>query len=115
MQEKKPYKKPLRNEAGNGLLNDAYTVAMARTNNPHSATTQFFINVANNKSLNYKSPTTEGYGYTVFGKVISGQDVVDQIRQVTTHRVDMYDDVPVKDVVIESMEIISDDNTSHKK
>ncbi len=114
MQEKKPIKKPLRNEAGNGLLNDIYTIAMARTNDPHSATTQFFINVANNKNLNYKAPTPEGYGYTVFGKIISGQDVINQIRQVSTHRVDIHDDVPVKPVIIESMRILSDE-TSHAK
>ncbi len=106
MQEKKPIKKPIQNEAANGLLNKKYTISMARTNDPHSATTQFFINVEDNKALDYKAPTPSGYGYTVFGQVISGQNVVDLIKQVPTHTVGMHNDVPVVPVIIESMDII---------
>lgn len=108
MQEKNPIKKPIQNEAANGLLNKKYTVSMARTNDPHSATTQFFINVEDNKALDYKSPTPSGYGYTVFGQVISGQKVIDLIKQVPTHTVGMHNDVPISPVIIESMEIIPD-------
>lgn len=106
MQEKKPIKKPIQNEAANGLLNKKYTISMARTNDPHSATTQFFINVEDNKALDYKAPTPSGYGYTVFGQVISGQNVVDLIKQVPTHTVGIHNDVPVVPVIIESMDII---------
>lgn len=106
MQEKKPIKKPIQNEAANGLLNKKYTISMARTNDPHSATTQFFINVEDNNALNYKAPTPNGYGYAVFGQVISGQNVVDLIKQVPTHTVGMHNDVPVIPVIIESMDII---------
>lgn len=106
MKEKTPIKKPIQNEASNGLLNKKYTIAMARTNDPHSATTQFFINVEDNKALDYKSPTPAGYGYTVFGQVISGQHVIDLIKQVPTHTVGMYNDVPTSPVIIESMEIL---------
>ena len=84
MQEKANSRKPVVNEAGNGLKNDAYTIAMARTNDPDSATAQFFINVANNDFLNHKNETPSGYGYAVFGKVIQGQDVVDRIKSVST-------------------------------
>ena len=82
------------------------TIAMARTQDPHSATAQFFINVANNDFLNHTAPTPQGWGYAVFGKVVAGQDVVDQIAKVRTGMVSFYGDVPVEDVVIEKAEII---------
>ena len=91
---------PIRNEANNGLKNDKYTLAMARTSVPHSATAQFFINVANNEFLNFKSETPQGWGYAVFGKVTAGTDVVDKIRAVKTGHRGGHDDVPVEDVVI---------------
>jgi peptidyl-prolyl cis-trans isomerase B (cyclophilin B) len=93
--------KPIQNEANNGLKNDNYTVAMARTNDPHSATAQFFINVANNDFLNHTAPTSQGWGYAVFGKVVGGQDIVDRIKGVKTGRKGFHDDVPNEDVVIE--------------
>lgn len=89
------------NEANNGLKNDRYTIAMARTSEPHSASAQFFINVADNDFLNFRSPTRQGWGYAVFGKVTSGQEIVDAIRTVATGRKGFHDDVPVDDVVIE--------------
>ena len=92
---------PIENEAGNGLKNYRYTVAMARTNAPHSATAQFFINVADNSFLNHTAPTASGWGYAVFGKVVSGNDVVDKIKAVKTGRKGFHDDVPKEDVVIE--------------
>lgn len=92
---------PIENEANNGLQNAMYTVAMARTGDPHSATSQFFINVADNKFLNHTAPSSQGWGYAVFGKVISGQAVVDAIKAVKTGRKGFHDDVPVQDVVIE--------------
>ena len=88
-------------EANNGLKNDNYTVAMARTSDPHSATAQFFINVADNDFLNHKAPSMQGWGYAVFGKVVAGTDVVDKIRAVKTGRKGFHDDVPKEDVVIE--------------
>lgn len=91
----------IENEANNGLKNDNYTVAMARTNAPHSASSQFFINVANNGFLNHTSPTPSGWGYAVFGKVVSGTEVVDKIKAVRTGRKGFHDDVPLEDVVIE--------------
>lgn len=94
----------IKNEADNGLKNKAYTIAMARTPNPHSASSQFFINVADNDFLNFSAPTAQGYGYCVFGKVVEGQDVVDAIKKVKTGRRGPHDDVPVDDVVIESAE-----------
>jgi cyclophilin family peptidyl-prolyl cis-trans isomerase len=103
----KATRKPVKNEAANGLKNDVGTIAMARTGDPHSATAQFFINVADNASLNFRFPTPEGYGYTVFGKVTKGMDVVQRIVKVPTgpgpapHR-----DVPVKPVVIESVKLL---------
>lgn len=97
---------PIENEAANGLKNDKYTIAMARTSAPHSATSQFFINVADNDFLNHTAPTSQGWGYAVFGKVVSGTDVVDAIARVRTHNVDFYGDVPVEDVVIEKAEIV---------
>jgi peptidyl-prolyl cis-trans isomerase B (cyclophilin B) len=93
------------NEANNGLKNENYTVAMARTNDPHSATAQFFINVADNKFLNHSSPTAQGWGYCVFGKVTAGTDVVDKIKAVKTGNKGFHQDVPVSDVVIERVEI----------
>jgi peptidyl-prolyl cis-trans isomerase B (cyclophilin B) len=97
----KPAGKPIQNEANNGLKNENYTVAMARTSDPHSATAQFFINVANNEFLNHTAPTSQGWGYAVFGKVVSGQDVVDRIKAVKTGRKGFHDDVPNEDVVID--------------
>jgi peptidyl-prolyl cis-trans isomerase B (cyclophilin B) len=91
---------PINNEADNGLKNNKYTLAMARTNDPHSATAQFFINVADNEFLNFKSPTSSGWGYAVFGKVVAGMDIVDKIRAVKTGRKGFHDDVPVQDVVL---------------
>lgn len=93
--------KPIENEANNGLKNASYTVAMARTSDPHSATAQFFINVADNSFLNHTAPSAQGWGYAVFGKVVAGTDVVDQIKAVKTGRRGYHDDVPVEDVVIE--------------
>ena len=92
---------PIANEANNGLKNDNYTVAMARTNDPHSATAQFFINVTDNGFLNHTSPTGSGWGYAVFGKVVKGTEVVDAIRKVPTGRSGFHENVPKADVVIE--------------
>ncbi len=92
---------PIENEASNGLKNNNYTVAMARTNDPHSATAQFFINVADNGFLNHTAPSAQGWGYAVFGKVVSGTEIVDQIKVVKTGRKGYHDDVPNDDVVIE--------------
>ena len=97
----KPSDAPIDNEANNGLKNDNYTVAMARTNDPHSATAQFFINIANNAFLNHTAPSAQGWGYAVFGKVVEGTEVVDKIKAVKTARRGYHDDVPVEDVVIE--------------
>ncbi len=97
---------PIENEANNGLKNDKYTLAMARTNDPHSATAQFFINVANNDFLNHTAPTAQGWGYAVFGKVVEGQDVVDQIRTVRTGNAGFHQNVPVEDVVITSATVL---------
>ena len=92
---------PIDNEANNGLKNDKYTVAMARTNAPHSATAQFFINVADNAFLNHTAPSAQGWGYAVFGKVVAGTEVVDKIKAVSTGRKGFHDDVPNDDVLIE--------------
>ncbi len=92
--------KPIDNEANNGLKNNKYTVAMARTSEPHSATAQFFINAADNSFLNHTAPTTQGWGYTVFGKVIEGTELVDKIQSVDTGRKGFHDDVPVDDLVM---------------
>ncbi|MEJ8850492.1 peptidylprolyl isomerase [Variovorax rhizosphaerae] len=99
--KQKPTAAEIQNEANNGLKNDKYTVAMARTNAPHSATAQFFINASNNSFLNHTAPSAQGWGYAVFGKVISGSDVVDKIEAVKTGRKGFHDDVPLEDVVIE--------------
>jgi peptidyl-prolyl cis-trans isomerase B (cyclophilin B) len=97
----KPTDAPIENEANNGLKNANYTVAMARTQAPHSATAQFFINVADNGFLNHTAPSAQGWGYAVFGKVIAGTEVVDRIKAVKTGRSGFHDDVPKEDVVIE--------------
>lgn len=97
----KPTDAPIDNEANNGLKNDKYTVAMARTQAPHSATAQFFINIADNAFLNHTAPSLQGWGYAVFGKVVKGTEIVDQIRGVKTGRNGFHDDVPKEDVVIE--------------
>ena len=97
---------PIENEAKNGLKNDKYTVAMARTSDPHSATAQFFINTVDNGFLNHSSPTPQGWGYAVFGKVVKGQEVVDAIKAVRTTRKGFHDDVPVEDVVIEKAVLV---------
>ncbi len=97
----KPCDAPISNEANNGLKNLTYTIAMARTGDPHSATAQFFINVADNGFLNHTAISASGWGYAVFGKVIAGTEVVDKIKAVKTSRKGYHDDVPVVDVVIE--------------
>ena len=104
--QQKETKAPIENEANNGLKNDKYTIALARTNDPHSATSQFFINVADNDFLNHTSPTPRGWGYAVFGKVVAGTDVVDDIAAVRTASRSWYGDVPVEDVVMEKVEEI---------
>ena len=103
--KQKPCKDPIKNEADNGLKNDAYTLAMARTSDPHSATAQFFINIADNDFLNYKAPTGNGWGYCVFGKVVEGSEVVDQIKGVKTDNARGHQDVPSEDVIIERAEV----------
>jgi peptidyl-prolyl cis-trans isomerase A (cyclophilin A)/peptidyl-prolyl cis-trans isomerase B (cyclophilin B) len=102
--KEKPTKAPIENEANNGLKNEAYTVAMARTPDPHSATAQFFINVKDNAFLDY--PSRDGWGYAVFGKVLKGTDVVDKIKKVVTGNYGMHQNVPLKPVVIESASVI---------
>ncbi|MBB1629429.1 MULTISPECIES: peptidylprolyl isomerase [Cupriavidus] len=97
---------PIENEAGNGLKNDRYTVAMARTNAPHSATAQFFINAVDNDFLNFTSPTPQGFGYAVFGKVTDGTDVVEKIKGVRTGSAGFHQDVPLEDVVIEKAVVV---------
>ena len=99
--KQKSVDEPIENEAKNGLKNDNYTVAMARTNDPHSATAQFFINVADNGFLNHTAPNASGWGYAVFGKVVAGTEVVDKIKAVKTGNKGGHGDVPVTDVVIE--------------
>jgi cyclophilin family peptidyl-prolyl cis-trans isomerase len=101
----KPTRAPIRNEAQNGLKNNTYTIAMARTGDPHSATAQFFINTNNNNMLNY--PGADGWGYAVFGKVVKGAEVVDKIKQVSTGSRGPYQDVTVQAVVIESASIVA--------
>ncbi len=97
---------PIKNEADNGLKNDRGTIAMARTNDPHSATAQFFINVKDNSFLNHSSPTPSGWGYCVFGKVTDGMDVVDKIKGVRTGNKGFHQDVPLESVVIEKVEVV---------
>ncbi|AJC17503.1 peptidylprolyl isomerase [Pandoraea sputorum] len=105
--KQKPTEATIENEANNGLKNDKYTLAMARTNDPHSATAQFFINVNDNDFLNHSSPTPQGWGYAVFGKVVEGQEVVDAIKGVKTGSKGFHQDVPVEDVVIEKAVIVA--------
>jgi peptidyl-prolyl cis-trans isomerase B (cyclophilin B) len=104
--KQKPTAAPIANEADNGLKNAAYTVAMARTGEPHSATAQFFINVVDNDFLNFQAPTAQGWGYAVFGKVVAGHDVVDAIKAAPTTRKGFHDDVPRDDVVIEKAVVV---------
>jgi len=98
--KQKTTRAPVENEASNGLKNARYTLAMARTNDPHSATAQFFINVANNDFLNHSAPTAQGWGYAVFGEVVEGMEVVDTIKGVKTGNKGFHQNVPVEDVVI---------------
>ena len=102
----KPVKEPIQNEAANGLKNEMYTVAMARTSDPQSATAQFFINIKDNSFLNYTAPNSNGYGYCVFGKVVEGMDVVDAIRKVKTGNRSGFQDVPLDDVIITKAEVV---------
>jgi peptidyl-prolyl cis-trans isomerase B (cyclophilin B) len=102
----KAARSPIKNEAGNGLKNECYTVAMARTSEPHSASSQFFINVKDNGFLNHTGPTAQGWGYCVFGKVVEGQDIVDKIKRVKTGKSGGHGDVPLEDVVIERAEVV---------
>jgi len=105
--EQKPTRSPVENEAGNGLKNEIGTIAMARTNNPHSATAQFFINVADNRFLNHTAPTVRGYGYTVFGKVTKGMDIVGRIAATPTGTGGPFpQDVPQQTVVIEDIVVL---------
>lgn len=97
---------PIENEANNGLKNEIGTLAMARTADPHSATAQFFINVANNDFLNFTSPTPNGWGYCVFGRVVDGMDVVDKIKEQPTTSKKGHQDVPVDDIIIENAQIV---------
>lgn len=103
MAQKETPRKPVENEASNGLSNQKYTIAMARTQDPHSATSQFFINVADNPNLDYTSSSRGGYGYAVFGKVIKGTDVVDKIKTVPTGNSGMHRDVPLKPIIIKDI------------
>ncbi|MEY3016682.1 MAG: peptidylprolyl isomerase [Burkholderiaceae bacterium] len=104
----KPTKDPIDNEAANGLKNKAYSIAMARTNDPHSATAQFFINVSDNDFLDFKSPSGSGWGYAVFGEVTDGKDVVDTIKSVKTSNKGFHQDVPVEPVVIEKAVVVGE-------
>ena len=106
MQEKKDKRASIQNEADNGLKNEKYTLAMARTMDPHSASAQFFINATNNSFLNHTAKTAQGWGYAVFGKVVAGTDVVDKIEGVATTSKAGHQDVPKDDVIIEKAEII---------
>ena len=99
--KQKSTRAPITNEADNGLLNAKYTVAMARTSDPHSATAQFFINAADNAFLNFRAPNAQGWGYAVFGRVVEGQDVVDRIEAAKTGRRGFHDDVPLESVTID--------------
>ncbi|MBB2929493.1 MULTISPECIES: peptidylprolyl isomerase [Paraburkholderia] len=104
--KQKPTEAPIENEANNGLKNERGSIAMARTNDPHSASAQFFINVADNDFLNHSSPTPQGWGYAVFGKVVEGLEVVDKIKKVKTGSKGFHQDVPVDDVVIEKAVVV---------
>lgn len=104
--KQKPTRAPIKNEANNGVSNEIGTVAMARTMDPHSASAQFFINVSNNTFLNHTAPTSQGWGYAVFGKVVEGMDVVNAIKGVATTSKGGHQDVPSEDVIIEKAEIV---------
>ena len=104
--KQKPVRDTIKNEAANGLQNSAYTVAMARTPDPDSATSQFFINVADNDFLDYRAPTEKEFGYCVFARVVEGKEVVDQIKKVATATRGMHRDVPVDDVIITKAEVV---------
>ncbi|RQH07866.1 peptidylprolyl isomerase [Paraburkholderia dinghuensis] len=104
--KQRPTDAPIENEANNGLKNERGSIAMARTNDPHSASAQFFINVADNDFLNHSSPTPQGWGYAVFGKVVDGLDVVDKIKKVKTGSKGFHQDVPADDVVIEKAVVV---------
>jgi peptidyl-prolyl cis-trans isomerase B (cyclophilin B) len=105
--KQKPVRPPIKNEANNGLKNKAYTVAMARTSDPNSATAQFFINVSDNAFLDHTATTPQGWGYAVFGRIVEGNDVVDRIRKVRTGTRGMHQDVPLDDVIIERAEEVA--------
>ena len=105
--KQKSVRSPVANEAGNGLKNKRYTVAMARTSDPHSATAQFFINVADNTFLDHKGPSPQGWGYCVFGKVVAGEDVVDRIKGVATANSGSHQNVPTEDIVIQRVEEVA--------
>ncbi len=113
--EPKEGKAPIQNEADNGLLNEKYTVAMARTQDPHSATSQFFINTKNNTFLDHTAPTMQGWGYAVFGKVVDGTDVVDAIEKVKTGQNGFHGDVPVEPVIINKVVLLDDSNDGEKE
>lgn len=102
----KSTREQIKNEAANGLKNDTYTVAMARTSDPHSASAQFFFNVKNNDFLNFRAATTEGYGYCVFGQISEGREVIDKIKAVATGKRGFHQDVPTEDVVVKKAVII---------
>ena len=102
----KSARETIKNEASNGLKNERYTIAMARTSEPHSASSQFFINVKDNGFLDHTAPNAQGWGYCVFGKVVEGRDVVDEIKQVKTGKRGAHADVPVEDVIIERAEVV---------
>jgi peptidyl-prolyl cis-trans isomerase B (cyclophilin B) len=104
--KQKSARAPIKNEAGNALRNDSYTIAMARTSDPHSATAQFFINVADNDFLNFTAETAQGWGYCVFGRVTAGKDVVDRIKAVKTGNRGMHQNVPIEDVIIERADVV---------
>jgi peptidyl-prolyl cis-trans isomerase B (cyclophilin B) len=106
--KQKPTNDPIKNEANNGLSNENYTVAMARTNDPHSATAQFFINVKNNSFLNFSAENSQGWGYCVFGKVVEGTEVVDAIKKVKTGNKGFHQDVPAEDVIITKAEAVTE-------
>jgi len=114
MSQKKT-RETIQNEANNGLKNDKYTIAMARTNEPHSASCQFFINVKDNDFLNFKDESVQGWGYCVFGKVIEGTDVIDQMAVVATANKNGHADVPVESIVIEKITLRTDEEESENE
>ncbi len=104
--QQKPTRAPIKNEANNGLSNKTGTIAMARTMDPHSASAQFFINVADNDFLDHKAPTSQGWGYAVFGEIVEGMDIVNKIKDVATGSKGGHQDVPLDNVVIERAEVV---------